>query len=205
MTTKKANTKKAATRRPSIKERAQAIIADVQGYDVDTRNAVARALRDNSDDLTELVRQAEAGAMILDLAGVEEMQAEAARLIFQAIEHDGTPDFLRSAMLTALDLAGLHVGLPSWKDGPEGDFDSGGVSPSRLARLFGLTTTYQLELVPKPGLAEHLSAVLRDESTPKKISDGILDGMTQYNEDVTDPAYIKLILAAAEEKEVSAA
>ena len=54
-------------RRPTIRQRAGAIIADVQGYDAETRAAVFNALEDH--ELAELVRRAEAGETILDTTG----------------------------------------------------------------------------------------------------------------------------------------
>ena len=53
----KATTKKRAGRRPSIKDRARAIVADLRHYDVDTRNAVARSLeKDSAEELAEIHR-----------------------------------------------------------------------------------------------------------------------------------------------------
>jgi hypothetical protein len=58
-----------AARRPTVKERARAIVADVKGYSDETRHAIKNALDENSSDLAELVRRAEGGDEILDARG----------------------------------------------------------------------------------------------------------------------------------------
>jgi hypothetical protein len=60
--------KSTSTRRPSVKARARAIIADAERYDDETRHAINNALTDNSSDLAELVRRAEEGEEILDIS-----------------------------------------------------------------------------------------------------------------------------------------
>jgi hypothetical protein len=72
--TKKGGTKGKAegskgTRRPTWIVRARAIVADVKGYDDETRHAIRNALDENSTDLAELVRRAESGGRILDARG----------------------------------------------------------------------------------------------------------------------------------------
>jgi len=48
-------------------KRAHAICRDHERYDEDTRDAIIRAISDNSPNLTELVRRAESGETILDI------------------------------------------------------------------------------------------------------------------------------------------
>lgn len=64
---KKASTKKAAARRPPVKERARAIVADAGRYDEETRHTISNLLSEGSKDLAEFVRRAEAGEEIFDL------------------------------------------------------------------------------------------------------------------------------------------
>lgn len=109
MTTKKATTKKTGGRRPTIKDRARAIVEDVRGYDVDTRMAVQASLdRNDAADLAETVRMAEAGEIILDLAGVAEKYEDAARLTIRLTDHDVLPGFMLSAIMDTLVDAGHH-------------------------------------------------------------------------------------------------
>jgi hypothetical protein len=65
----KAEGSKGKARRPSVKDRARAIIAHTEAYDDETRHAIDNALREDSSDLAELVRRAEAGDTILDVRG----------------------------------------------------------------------------------------------------------------------------------------
>lgn len=57
-----------STRRPSVKSRARAIINDAKGYDAETRHALNNALEEDSSDLAEMVKRAEAGEEILDIS-----------------------------------------------------------------------------------------------------------------------------------------
>lgn len=67
MTTKKQSTKK-ASKRTSVKAQARAIIADVKGYNEETRHSIKNSLDGNDSNLAELVRRAESGETILDVS-----------------------------------------------------------------------------------------------------------------------------------------
>jgi hypothetical protein len=72
-------------RRPTIKARALAIVADVKGYDEETRHSIKNSLEENAADLAEMVRRAESGETVLDVSAplggvpseVEALKAEA--------------------------------------------------------------------------------------------------------------------------------
>jgi hypothetical protein len=55
-------------KRRTVKDRARAIVADMKGYDADTRNAIKNSLDGDGSDLAELVRRAEAGEIIWDVS-----------------------------------------------------------------------------------------------------------------------------------------
>ncbi|HYY94692.1 MAG TPA: hypothetical protein VE713_09255 [Pyrinomonadaceae bacterium] len=199
MTAKKnTTTKKTTRRRPSIKERSRQIVADAGRYDKDTREAISNALVGERDaDLAALVERAEAGEMILDVAAAEKLAGRNALAVKRIFDEEHLPDFLTNALMVALEKASEITGIPYWGDA---DFDLKG-----LALLLAATRPVQFEekvtLEPVRDLDEQISAVLRDERTPEKIRAGILNAMTLYDEDVTDPAYIRLIIAAAHSPE----
>lgn len=104
MTTKKATTKKAAKRRPSVRERARRIVADEKGYDEDTRNAVKHSLeRGDVEDLAETVRMADSGGIILDTTLVEERQAGAAAALDSLLAMPGLPPWVKDGIGMMLD------------------------------------------------------------------------------------------------------
>lgn len=197
MTTKQ-TTKKTAKRRPSVKDRARRIINDAEGYDVDTREARTASLESgDAEDLRETVERAEAGEIILDLSVPAAKYAEVARLAVGMLNNYELPDFMLTACMDAIRAAASHFNVEYMEDN-----EDDGLSVSKLAELFRLARarSYQLPEPSAPTLAEQISAVLRNPETPEQIREGILKGMTLYDEDVTDPAYVALILAAAKEK-----
>lgn len=78
MTAKKQSTKKGGTKgkaegskgkkRATVKDRARAIVADLKGYDDETRHAIRNSLDENGSNLAELVGRAESGEQILDVS-----------------------------------------------------------------------------------------------------------------------------------------
>lgn len=182
MTTKKATTKKKATRRPSIKERARAIIADAQGYDEETREAVRHSLeKGDAEDLAETVRMAESGSTILDTTLIDERQAEAANALNALLSMPGLPPWMKEGVRMMLDHARR------------------GHSSGTLADLFALTSGDDFKFEPVRELAELISGVLRHPDTPESVRDGIFGGMSNYNFDDTDPCYIRMVIKSAKD------
>jgi hypothetical protein len=115
--------KAGATRKAkTIRQRAQAIIANKRRYDSDTREAIFNALAKKHADLAECVRRAERGETILDLtseealANVERLQGipSLAAHISAVLTHPDTPVVMYNALADAVN------GL----DAPRGHFDS---------------------------------------------------------------------------------
>lgn len=79
-------------KRPTLKQRARAIIDDPDRYDEDTRHAIRHALEREGSDLAEYVRRAERGETILDLVKPLEAAPEQAPSAEQkeAAERSGT-------------------------------------------------------------------------------------------------------------------
>lgn len=183
MTTKK---KTQEGTKGKARARARAIIADVRGYDYDTRLAVAQSLADkNTTDtaLAAMCAQAEAGAITEAPFGeIEEDFTGKARAVLRTLE-SGLPDFLLDGMMTAINAAAYHFNLEVWKQFPEDlapgeDYDGQGYSASALADLFRVGGCFSPDLIPRPTLAEHIAAVLQDEDTPGKIYNGLADAVT---------------------------
>lgn len=81
---KKGTAARSTSRRPTVKDRARAIVADAEGYDAETRNSIKNSLDGDGSDLAELVRRAEACETILDTAkplGFSEDRDRAAELL----------------------------------------------------------------------------------------------------------------------------
>jgi len=200
---KKTSTKGKPPARPTLRDRALSIINDVSAYDVDTRIAVNNTLTDHkaslaSDaELREAIRRAESGETILDLAGVAEEYADAARATLALLNLPGVPAFVSDALSTALAEAQTRTGAGIWQEPGGAREDLGDYSPLVLARVFAHDSMLKIELEPKKDLAELLSAVLRHADTPQVISEAIKEAMAQINEDETDPRFVALILEAA--------
>jgi hypothetical protein len=112
MTTRKAITSRAAKRRPTMKDRARAIIADAEGYDEDTRMAVQASLdRDDAEDLAETVSLAESGGIILDTTPFQERDERAAAAILALLGNPDVPEFITQAVADALTLAESIIGV----------------------------------------------------------------------------------------------
>jgi hypothetical protein len=106
----------------TIRQRAQAIIANKRRYDSDTREAIFNAMVKKHADLAECVRRAERGETILDLtseealANVERLQGVStlAAHISAVLTHPDTPVAMYNALADAVN------GL----DAPRKHFDS---------------------------------------------------------------------------------
>jgi hypothetical protein len=181
MTAKKKNKAK----RAELERRALAIVADVREYDYDTRRALAQAAKDAGDkDLAAMLAQAEAGEIVTEpYDEIEEDYRGAAHATLRLMETDALPDFLRGAMIEAVNVAASAHGLEVWKQFPDElapgeDYDGVGYSARALAELFRVTPLYGLDLIKRPTLAEHIAAVLADENTPTTIYNALAEAVT---------------------------
>ncbi len=95
----------------TIRQRAEAIIANKRRYDSDTREAIFNAMVKKHADLAECVRRAERGETILDLT-TEEAQSNAERLegiptlaahISAVLAHPDTPAAMYNALADAVN------------------------------------------------------------------------------------------------------
>jgi hypothetical protein len=106
----------------TVRQRAQAIIANKRRYDSDTREAIFNAMVKRHADLAECVTRAERGETILDLTseeaqeGVERLQGVSALAahISAVLTHPDTPAVMYNALADAVN------GL----DAPRKHFDS---------------------------------------------------------------------------------
>lgn len=189
---KKVTTKKSAERGTSVKERARRIVADAQGYDVDTRDAVAYSLEtDDAETLAETVRRAEAGEIICDTALVEKWQAEAAEAVVKLFGLRGLPDFFTSSVAAMLAHAARVEGIGIATD------DS--YSVKGLTKLFGVTQELRtdLEFVLAMDAADMLSRLIKDkELLPEFVRYKVACAVTDLHNGVdTDaPDFIRLML-----------
>jgi len=76
MTTKKNTPRQGSAKDTIIRERAGAIIANLDAYDTDTRDAIYNALEGVPATLAELVARAEAGETILDCTDAAHARAD---------------------------------------------------------------------------------------------------------------------------------
>jgi hypothetical protein len=115
--------KAGATRKAkTIRQRAEAIIANKRRYDSDTREAIFNAMVKKHADLAECVRRAERGETILDLtseealANVERLQGipTLAAHISAVLTHPDTPAVMYNALADAVNSL----------NAPRGHFDS---------------------------------------------------------------------------------
>jgi hypothetical protein len=113
---------RATSKAKTIRQRAEAIIANKRRYDSDTREAIFNALAKKHADLAECVRRAERGETILDLTS-EEALANAERLqgipslaahISAVLTHPDTPAVMYNALADAVNSL----------NAPRGHFDS---------------------------------------------------------------------------------
>jgi hypothetical protein len=192
----------------TITERAHAILDNSTRYDEDTRQAIANALKNGTDDLRESVRRAERGETILDLAGEQAKYEIAAQYIIDMYTVEGVPNFITDAVGIALDVAAATKRINIWQ--PDG---SGGEEFSQrgLAHLF--MASQMLSLKPKhaldshAALAEHIAGVLNHPLCPVNLYDAIGDEVATLSRELDHdaPDHIRRVLEAVATKESEAA
>lgn len=177
MTTKKATTKKKATRRPSVKERARRIVADVKGYDSDTRKSIRHMLDKDDKDLADFVERAEVGETVCDLTRIDGEQAEAAAALDALLSMPGLPLWMKEGVRMMLDHAGRK-------------------SHGALSDLFAVTALDRFEFTPKMDAADMLSRLIKDEELPESIRYRVGCAVTDLKNEVdTDaPDVIRVLL-----------
>jgi hypothetical protein len=95
--TKTKSTKTGAKRKAqhaTVEDRARAIVADVKGYDSDTRKSIRHMLETKAEDLGEYVAAAESGSSVLDLTRIDKEQLTAARAVVRLLALPGLPVWL---------------------------------------------------------------------------------------------------------------
>lgn len=180
-------TQQGKTKRAELEARAHAIIADVREYDYDTRLTLTHALKDKSlsdKDLAGMVAEAEAGRLVehpFHDSFEEDYRTRAHRAL--RFMDSGIPDFLVNAMIAAVGAAANAFNLEVWKEFPEEDepskdYNGEGYSARALADLFRVTEFFQLDLVPRPTLADSIAAVLNHPDTPTAIYNALGEAVT---------------------------
>jgi hypothetical protein len=202
MSTKKnSTTRRASAKDKTLRQRAQAIIADIKGYETDTRASIAGALESNDPDLASLVAHAEAGDTVWDLTNMARGYEKIARYVIQFI-NSSAPDFITDAVMDAILSAGEQF---EFETPFQHEDETEGESAKILSEMFaGLHPTYsQRGKQPDPNsrevLAQHIAGVMAHPLTPFRlyhdIGDYISDeGSELWNELECDPEFIKRIL-----------
>lgn len=187
-------------KRKTIKQRAEAIIADAKRYAPDTREAIANALKSKAADLPECVRRAEAGEEIWDLVGEQAKCEIAAQFIIDLFVVERMPTFILAAVEGALNKAAGLERVQIW------DAEKG-LSLSAVASLFATTQQLNLDMprrsaeTPASGyekMARHVAGLLAGPDTPEDLRDAIedyiveLENTTQVN--VQTPEVVRVAL-----------
>jgi hypothetical protein len=186
MTTKR-KTQGGAEGKGQLKARARALVADVRRYDFDTRRAVAQGLAEGSKDLARMCSQAEAGEIVeTPFAEISEDYRGAAHAALQLLETDAVPDWLRSAMMNAITVAAQSHRADVWPQfpdelAPDAEYDGQGYSAEALGDLFRVSQMYDLQMVARPTLAEHIASVLADPDTPTVIYNALSEAVTDLS------------------------
>lgn len=174
MTKKKATTKKTATRRPSVRERAQQIIGNPKDYDYDTRKTIEAALTDKRlkrRDLTAMVREAEKGELVehpIHDCFEHDHRGTAHRTI-QFLE-SGLPDWLLQGTVWLINAVAAEFNIKVLPDDGEGNY-----SAKALGDLFRVSGLYQFDYLPDIDLAQMIERVLEHPDCPQELADGIND------------------------------
>ena len=204
-------TKKETSIPVRLRRRAENIIAS-EAYDQDTRNAISNILATAPDELSEYVKRAEQGEMILDLVGEHEKYKKAASQVVQLVNKSAAPDWLTSAMMEALKKASAANGVTIWKtlnDQTE-DFDIEG-----LANLFMRTQRFDLDsaqLETDPAwsrLANAVSEIATNPATPVGLYNDVMgflhsESGALWGKLIRTPAMIeKILIEARVNEEVS--
>ncbi|MGA9997394.1 MAG: hypothetical protein WBP93_18390 [Pyrinomonadaceae bacterium] len=176
----------------TLETQAKKILRNPDKYDVDTRHAIALCLsnlafrrsetelresvKEAENELRELIRKANAGEPVFDVACIGKEYVNAARIIYEAItEANYIPQFIYDAITVALTEAERKLGCKVWiaPHGSEDDAVEGAYSIERLARLFKYNPLLKIEVEPKKELAEMIVAVIEHPDCPQEIRDGI--------------------------------
>jgi hypothetical protein len=216
-TTQKKPTPKKQGARRTPKERAEAIVADVERYDIDTRDAVLVALKnltfhksggggyfpveemptrvaEYERELHRVVTQAESGERVTK-SWVGEEYDKAARTVIELEDTSALPDFFRDGIITLLNLFAADTGARLWRETTEGDGETGGYSIDTLARMFKNHSWHRLEIERKKDLADLISAVLNHPGTPVGIFNALTDRIGEFKYDKCAPEFIRHVLA----------
>jgi hypothetical protein len=170
---KKATTKKAATRRPSVKERARKIVADAGEYDYDTRKTIEAALGDehlNAGDLARMVAAAEKGELVEHpLDCIEEDYRGRAHDVIRFLE-SGLPDWLLQGTVWLINAVAAEHNIKVAPDDGEGNY-----SAKALGDLFRVSGLYQFNSLPNLDLAALVAAAWHHPECPQELSDALND------------------------------
>lgn len=204
--------------RVELKARAAEIIADVRGFDADTRREVhvrlswltygesgavpqtpltdpARCER----ELREAVRKAEKGEPLFDVARFRPEAVAQARAVYAWLEGDiDIPDFITDAIRVALDATAARDGLQLWLDVDDsGDLETGGFSVARMAGLFERHPSRGVEVEPARDLAGLVSGVLTHDEVPNIVYEKLTDALIVLHDSTDvydDPAAVRALL-----------
>ncbi len=178
----------------TIKQRAEAIIADAKRYDVSTREAISNSLkRDTAADLAVCVERAEDGETIFDLVGEQAKLEIAAQFIIDLFVVEEVPNFLKLAVESTLDGAAESAGVTIWNE-------QEGYILRAMADLFAMTRELTLDKKDSSAetLAAHIAAILEHPETPDALYNDIAERITDMSShvDFQTPEMIERSLVA---------
>jgi hypothetical protein len=191
---KKISTKRKAdgSKRRALETRARAIIADVRGYDYDTRHTIAAALDDESltdRQLDGMCAQAEAGELVEHPMDCFETDYHTvAHRTVRFLETD-LPDWLLQVMCQTINATAHAFNIEVLPADSDGNF-----SARRLATLFRVS---ELTQYAAPTLADLISGVLTHPDTPPSIYNALSQETSSLTSAavVDSPEVIRLMLA----------
>jgi hypothetical protein len=188
----------------NLERRALAIVNDAKGYDEDTRQTIRAALNTKADDLAELVRRAEAGETVIDLADSQRIAEQQARAFIDFSEKASIPEFIKDEALDALTRAAYSLGLAdvAWTpNDTEADVCALARFFASVPRLFLLREHPAAQII-----GEALATILNNEETPEAIHNARVDVVSDMESVYANaygrtPAYLSKVLATyAEQK-----
>ncbi|MFL6285718.1 MAG: hypothetical protein ACJ74Q_21480 [Pyrinomonadaceae bacterium] len=169
MTTKKSNTKDSTRgkaegskekRRATVKDRARAIVANVKGYDEETRHTINNMLRENSKELAEFVRRAESGEELYDLVSPLPSTADfeaRARVILADLDHDyDTRHAVHLALQCTPDDRGERLRVAVERA------EAGESEPSGAGEQYDAAAIRVLRLMYSPGVPDFITQGIYD-------------------------------------------
>jgi hypothetical protein len=179
----------------TIKQRAAAIIANTKRCDAETREAISNSLkRDRAADLAEMVKRAEAGEEIWDLARERAKCEQAAAQVVALFANASVPDFITAAVMDAIGAASKIQRIGTW-DNEKEDF-----SMPALADLFAVSKMLSLDKQESSteALASHIGAILEHPETPDALYNDIAERISDFSSavDFHTPEMIKRSLVA---------